>query len=85
MGRLPQNLSSRLRSRLTQEPSIGFILFGSAARGAAGPLSDLDVGLLLRDSLSLEARTKIAAAVGSRVQKLAGPRVDVTVLNDAPP
>jgi len=60
-------------------------LFGSAARGDTGPLSDLDIGLLLAESVGSEASADIAAAVAGQLQKLAGPTVDVTILNDSPP
>lgn len=60
-------------------------LFGSVTRGEAGPLSDIDVGILFADSLPADARLEAAAAVAGEVQRLDGPLVDITILNEAPP
>jgi predicted nucleotidyltransferase len=61
-------------------------LFGSQATGQAGPLSDFDVGVLFANTLSPQERFRrrlslLAEVIGVlRVQ-----RVDVVVLNEAPP
>lgn len=60
-------------------------VFGSAARGEAGPLSDLDVALLLREDLDPDTRAGTRMFVAGQLQRIGGRLVDVTVLNDAPP
>lgn len=77
------DLSERLRERLAEEPDVTVVyLFGSHARGSAGPLSDVDVAVLLRDGHGPDRRLELADAVGTAA---GGVRADVTVLNDAPP
>ncbi len=57
-------------------------LFGSAARGSMGPLSDLDIGVYLDEHVDmfhyrLKIIESITRAVGSE-------RIDVVVLNQSP-
>ncbi|GBC87819.1 hypothetical protein HRbin12_01837 [bacterium HR12] len=76
-------IETRLRSTLERHPEVVVAyLFGSAARGRAGPLSDLDVAVLLAEgtdaaSAQLDLIGDLAAATGTD-------RVDVVVLNEAP-
>jgi predicted nucleotidyltransferase len=60
-------------------------LFGSVARGEAGPLSDVDLGLLFDPALSKESRWNAALALSGDLQRIDGPRIDVVILNEAPP
>lgn len=60
-------------------------VFGSAARGDAGPLSDLDLGVLFGPTVDSDKRVEFAAGIVSDLQHIDGPRVDLTILNDAPP
>jgi len=60
-------------------------LFGSAARREAGPLSDLDLAILFSDSLPSQARAELAAELAGQAQRITGPTVDISILNDAPP
>jgi predicted nucleotidyltransferase len=55
-------------------------LFGSTARGSQGPLSDVDVAVLLQRKLSWDEERELRADVGE-----AAPGVDLVLLNDAPP
>lgn len=61
-------------------------LYGSHGRGTAGPLSDVDVALLLEGEPStrecFQARLDVAGAVMEILERDA---VDVAVLNEAPP
>lgn len=59
-------------------------LFGSTARGEAGPLSDVDVAVLLDENVARENHLDIAAALAEELERSA-PRIDLTVLNEAPP
>jgi hypothetical protein len=60
-------------------------LFGSHARGQAGPLSDVDIAILLSDQpnadVGFEARLDIIGRVMTQLQRN---EVDVTILNQAP-
>jgi len=60
-------------------------LFGSAARGDGGPMSDLDVALLFAESTPAGRRFDLAAAVGEEAERLTKTPVDIVILNDAPP
>jgi predicted nucleotidyltransferase len=67
------------------EPVVVAYLFGSRARGDAGPLSDVDVAVLLEGDFSpgdaLALRLRLMEAIG---RALGVERVDVVVLNGAP-
>lgn len=68
-------------------PAVAAIyLFGSVAEGHAGPLSDLDVGVLLAEpsarSYSMDQRLALIADIGHACRR---PDVDVVILNDATP
>lgn len=82
-----EDFVGRLRERLEPEPDIQFAyLFGSSARGSDGPLSDVDVAVMIGnkgDGKGLHARhldliASVAGVVGSE-------RTDVVILNTAPP
>src|SRR5690349_14548679 len=68
-----------LKSRLPEEVRL-LVLFGSTARGTAGPRSDVDLGVLL-DPYSAALRFKVDAELG----RTAGREVDTVLLDDAPP
>lgn len=75
-------LEAELRAALERRPEVLVAyLFGSTTRGSAGPLSDVDVAVLVREDrfdLQLDLIGDLTAALGSD-------RVDVVVLNHAPP
>jgi uncharacterized protein len=56
------------------------VLFGSTARGKAGPQSDIDLGILL-EPYSPELRFKVEAELGRAARK----GVDIVLLDEAPP
>ena len=61
-------------------------LFGSAARGETGPLSDLDVGLLLDASPAGRSDHDLRLEATAQLMHLFhAPRVDVVILNAASP
>ncbi len=68
---------------LAASPSVLFAyLFGSLARGTAGPLSDIDVAVYLKEGAdSGEVKLDLAAGL---MLALGTDRVDVVVLNGAP-
>lgn len=70
-----------LRTLLAEREGIALAyLFGSQARGDAGPASDLDLAVLV-DAPSAEFRYRLAYVVG---EVLGEARVDVVLLNSAP-
>jgi predicted nucleotidyltransferase len=77
---------SRLTAALDRPEVIAAFLFGSQARGSAGPLSDVDVAILHPDGLDargrLDLHLHLAAAAGAA---LSTGEVDVVLLNGAPP
>ncbi|PZS27465.1 MAG: hypothetical protein DLM61_16630 [Pseudonocardiales bacterium] len=75
------DLTERLRRLLGSAPGVLVAyLYGSHARGRPGPLSDVDVALLL-DTDEDERGLELTAAVAHAI---APARADVVVLNDAP-
>lgn len=75
------DLTERLRRLLSAAPGVVVAyLYGSHARGRPGPLSDVDVALLL-DSNDEESELELTAAIARTIAPM---RADVVVLNDAP-
>ncbi len=73
-----------LADRLAAVPEIVFAhLFGSRARGEARPDSDWDIAVYLREDLTHRERFKLRCRLAAELEDLG--RVDVVVLNDAPP
>jgi predicted nucleotidyltransferase len=76
-------LEDRLRAALERHPEVLVAyLFGSAVRGRPGPLSDVDVAVLLaegghRTGRRLDLIGDLAAAAGTD-------EIDLVVLNEAP-
>ncbi|GFO97728.1 nucleotidyltransferase [groundwater metagenome] len=60
-------------------------LYGSAAKGKEGKLSDVDIGVLLDDSLSKKERFESQLKfIGDITEILKTNRIDLVVMNDAP-
>jgi predicted nucleotidyltransferase len=75
-------LEDRLRQTTASLPEVRLaVLFGSTARGKAGPRSDVDVGVLLEPDTP-DARLRVEAELGRAVGDRA---VDVIFLKEAPP
>jgi len=76
------SLEDRLRQSAASLPEVKLaVLFGSTARGKAGPRSDVDLGVLL-DPDTPDARSRVEAELGRAV----GDRsVDVIFLKKASP
>lgn len=61
-------------------------LFGSHASGHARADSDVDVGVLLDLAAATDdARARLRRVIGALAAELAADRLDVVILNDAPP
>lgn len=78
------SIEKRLRTVFDAFPviSLGY-LFGSLASGTPGPMSDVDVAVLLAPHNS--ARSTADALEDALHRALGTERVDLVVLNDAPP
>lgn len=60
-------------------------LFGSVASGKTGPLSDVDVGVFLDESLSKKKRFRLNLRLISEISGiLKTDRLDVVLMNDVP-
>jgi predicted nucleotidyltransferase len=76
---------SRLTDALDRPEVLAAYLFGSQARGTAGPLSDIDVAILHTDTLGPSRRLDLRLELISRAATaLATAEVDVVLLNGAP-
>ncbi|HYN21900.1 MAG TPA: nucleotidyltransferase domain-containing protein [Thermoanaerobaculia bacterium] len=87
MDRAPETLTlaDELREVLATSDVIDCAwLFGSVARGEAGPLSDVDVAVLLDSEVPPEARMDIAAALVEKLESRCD-RVDLVLLDEASP
>lgn len=91
MSRLPavERLLRDLHGFFESRPEVAAAcLFGSTATGQAGPLSDVDVGVLLAASkwkdlmASLEYQAKLLAEL---MELLGRDDIDVVILQEAPP
>jgi hypothetical protein len=80
------DISKGICQALDDEPAVWFaFLFGSRGRGSARSGSDWDVAVYLDDSLDDRQRFDIRRGLSARLSGPDGPRVDLVVLNDAPP
>ena len=71
----------RLVEVLATDPRVRLVYaFGSAASNVAGPLSDVDVAVLLERRLDWDAERELRGRLDA-----VAPRVDVVILNEAPP
>ncbi|WP_321211927.1 nucleotidyltransferase domain-containing protein [Methanothermobacter sp. DP] len=61
-------------------------LFGSVADEKEGPLSDIDIGVLLEDKLDRNARARMKLRMISELTSILGSdKIDLVIMNDAPP
>ena len=69
----------------SDEGIVAVYLFGSYARGEVGPLSDVDIGVLLRDQVHFEHYfDKQLDLMEKAAQVLRTDEVDLVILNQAP-
>lgn len=80
-------LIARLRGALEARPEVlEAYLFGSCARGAPQPESDVDVAVYADPELVPDSPFGYAAQIATNLSGTAHPRrIDVVVLNQAPP
>jgi predicted nucleotidyltransferase len=78
-------LAAELRGVLAGDERVDCAwLFGSVARGEAGPLSDVDVAVLLNAAVPTEKRLDVAAALVEELERRCG-RADLVLLEEASP
>ncbi|OFV93656.1 MAG: hypothetical protein A3G76_14640 [Acidobacteria bacterium RIFCSPLOWO2_12_FULL_65_11] len=78
-----ETVEAALADALTAEPAVvAAYLFGSLARGTAGPLSDVDVALLIRDLGDGEA--VCGRTMDELARRLRTSSIDVISLTEAP-
>ena len=69
-----------LKRALERLPSVRLaVLYGSAAKGRFGSRSDFDVGL------SLDPGSNLSGSLQVTLERITGRRVDLVVLDEAPP
>jgi predicted nucleotidyltransferase len=77
-------LADRLRAALEHEPDLAYaVLFGSAARDALRPDSDVDIAVELRPAARLDREALGALMI--RLEAAAERHVDLVLLEDAAP
>ena len=86
---MPEDLADRidgLARAWSGDPDVAAIyLFGSRAGGRAGPRSDVDLAVVLREELDASARwRKRLTFLSDACQRLGTDAVDLVVLEDAP-
>ncbi|HEV3094133.1 MAG TPA: nucleotidyltransferase domain-containing protein [Solirubrobacteraceae bacterium] len=83
---LDERALERLARALDREGVVAASLIGSQARGAAGPLSDVDVGVWHVQELDSEARLRLRLELARDCARALGTdEVDVVPLNSASP
>jgi hypothetical protein len=76
------DIVDRIRRILQGEPAVAVAyLFGSVAEGRAGPLSDVDIGVLFRESADREVEGRLLDRL---VEALGTENVDLVPLARAP-
>lgn len=84
--RIPAEQVAHVASSLERVPEVECAyLFGSAARGDAGPLSDVDIAILPAERLPSSARAAWHARLVEQLEREVGAPVDVLLLDDASP
>jgi len=80
-------VTEKIRATLELRPEVlEAYLFGSFARGEAGPTSDIDVAIFLDDALDASARGLLVAELTAELMRALGSNaVDVAALNGAAP
>ncbi|MGB9838923.1 type VII toxin-antitoxin system MntA family adenylyltransferase antitoxin [Methanothermobacter sp.] len=83
MRELQKKLGNYFKDK--DEVSLAY-LFGSVADEKEGPLSNIDIGVLLDDKLDRTARARLKLRMISELTSILGSdRIDLVIMNDAPP
>jgi predicted nucleotidyltransferase len=83
---IDQGALERLSTALDLEGVVAAMLIGSQARGGAGPLSDVDIGVWHEPGLGSKARVRLQLdLIGAASRALGTDEVDVVMLNGVTP
>ena len=85
LGETVSLLQKALPHILDQRPVMLAYLYGSVARGRVTALSDVDIALVLEQSLAPLARLDLELDIEVALSTVGIPEVDVRVINQAPP
>jgi len=85
MNLIVHRLRDELPRLLSSRPVVLAYLYGSWARGAVTPLSDVDIALVTSQPLSPLARLDMELDIETELAALDIPQADVRVINQAPP
>jgi predicted nucleotidyltransferase len=81
MSAVSRDAYDALLELLTHDPRVQLVYaFGSAASRSAGPLSDVDIAVLLGARLDWDAERELRGRLDAAV-----PGVDLVILNEPPP
>lgn len=84
-----ETVSEKLKIFFRERPeAMAACVFGSVARGTAGPLSDVDVAVLLDEARAKKADESYgyqASLLADLMSLLRSNEVDLVLLNEAPP
>jgi predicted nucleotidyltransferase len=84
-ARILDRLKEFLPSVLTEYPVDVAYVYGSVARGAVTPFSDVDIALVLNESLPSHERLNLELEIESAIEDASGLRgLDVRAINQAP-
>jgi hypothetical protein len=76
----------KLGEVLDRDGVVAGMLFGSQATGTAGPLSDVDLAVWVRPTMSTEGKIAIRSDLSLAAREALGcDEVDIVILNDASP
>lgn len=79
-----ENLDVILRRFFEGHPVVVAVyLFGSQAKGTAGPTSDVDVAILLDDAFNLQAHPMFRLELTAKLERYLKTPVDLLILNQA--
>jgi len=81
---LIERLTTILPALLAGGPITLAYLYGSAASGAATPLSDVDIAFVVSDESALARRFELEADLAARLAAQGISNIDVRLVNDAP-
>ena len=78
---------NRVAARLVNEFSVRFlVLFGSAATGETGPMSDIDLAVYVDPNRHKSGNIETVLEIGLVLERAIGDKnIDVVILNDATP
>lgn len=74
----------RILTCLKKYPAILAYIFGSETKGRSGPLSDIDIAVLVDKSLNKSELFDLRLRLSNKLSAITNKRVDLVILNNAP-